>query len=84
LDLNRLPGDRNPAARLLAGHSLLSAITAQIKMSLMEIEPDTPPWLTDTLVKYHLDGMPDAHTFGFMLNLYQGYGRLRVESLIPG
>jgi hypothetical protein len=84
LDLNQLPGDRNPAARLLAGHPLPTDITEDLKNSLLELEPDVSPWLTETLVNYHLDGMPNTRTFGFMLDLHHGYGRLRVESLIPG
>jgi hypothetical protein len=84
LDLNKLPGDRNPTAHLLAGHPLPPDMTTQIKNSLMEIEPDILPWLKETLVNYHMDGMPGKHTFGFMLNLHSGNGRLCVKSLIPG
>jgi hypothetical protein len=84
LDLNKLPGDRNPAARILAGHPLPDNIQDQLKTELMTIEPDVSPWLTDTLVNYHIDGVPAARTFGMLLTLHQGYGRLRVESLVPG
>jgi hypothetical protein len=84
LDLNQMPGDQNPAAKILAGHPLPLAITEQIKTSLMEVKPNISPWLTDTLVNYHMDGMPWSRTFGFLLTLHPGYGRLRVESLIPG
>jgi hypothetical protein len=84
MDLNHLPGDCNPAAHLLAGHHLPSNIAEQLKTSLMAIKHDISPWLTETLVNYHLDGLPTTQTFGFLLNLHHGYGRLRVESLIPG
>jgi hypothetical protein len=42
LDLNQLPGDCNPAARLLAGHPLPNAITEQLKTSLMELSQTSP------------------------------------------
>jgi hypothetical protein len=50
----------------------------------MEIEPDVSPLLTETLVNYHMDGMPGNHTFDFMLDLWSSYDCLRVESLLPG
>ncbi len=69
MDLNQLPGEDNPAARLLASHPLPNTITEEVKISLMEIEPDLSSWLTETLVIYHMDGMPASRTFSFMLNL---------------
>jgi hypothetical protein len=83
MDLNQLPGDRNPAARLLAGQPLPLDLMATLTASLLKIEPDTLPY---SLVNYHIDGTPRSHTFGFMLNLHYGYGCLClcVESLIPG
>jgi hypothetical protein len=83
LELDQLPGDRSPAARLMAGHPLPENIAAQVKAELVTIEPDISPWLTDSLVNYHIDGVPDSRMFGFMLDLHQGYGRLKVASLIP-
>jgi hypothetical protein len=50
----------------------------------MQIEPNLSPWLTETLVDYHLDGLPNNCCFCFMLAVHNGYGCLRVESLIPG
>jgi hypothetical protein len=38
----------------------------------------------ETLVNYRLDGLPTNRCFGFMLALHNGYGCLRIESLIPG
>jgi hypothetical protein len=84
LDLNEVPGNQNPAAHLLAGHPLPPDMMTQMNAALMEIEPDVSPWLTNTLVNYHVDGMPCNRTFGFLLNLHFGYGCLRIESLIPG
>jgi hypothetical protein len=84
LDLNKLPGDRTPAARLLAGQPLPPDTLPHLQEQLMTIEPDISPWLTDTLVNFHLDGLPSNRCFGFMLNIHHGYGRLRVESIIPG
>ncbi len=84
LDLNKLCGDHNPAACLLAGHPLPIDMTTQMKTSIKEIEPNISPWLTDILVNYHMYGIPVTRTFGFMLNIHSGYGRLRVERLLAG
>jgi hypothetical protein len=43
LDLGKLPGDHNTATCLLAGHPLPTDMTAQMKTSLMEIEPNISP-----------------------------------------
>jgi hypothetical protein len=83
LDLNKLPGNHNPAACLLTGHLLLPDMTTQMQASLMEIEPEISPCLTDTLLNYHVNGMPNNRTFCFLLNLHFGYGCLCIESLIP-
>jgi hypothetical protein len=84
LELDHLPGDRSPAARLMAGHPLPANIEAQVKEDLVTLEPDISPWLTDSLVNYHIDGIPASRMFGFMLDLHHGYGRLKVASIIPG
>jgi hypothetical protein len=84
LDLNKLPADRSPAVCLLSGHPITDNMKAIMETSLMACEPDVSPSLTDTLVNFHIPGTPNTQTFGFMLNIHYGYGRLRLESLIPG
>jgi hypothetical protein len=58
LDLNKLPGDRTPAAQLLAGQPLPPDTLPLLQEQLLQVEPDISPWLTETLVNYHLDGVP--------------------------
>jgi hypothetical protein len=48
----------NPAARLLAGVPLPVDTLPSLQTQLMELEPDISPWLSDTLVNFHLDGLP--------------------------
>jgi hypothetical protein len=68
-----LPGDPLPAD---------SADT--IRQELSQLEPDISPWLTDSLVNYHVPHTPPGKTFGFVFQPHPGFGRLRVISLIPG
>jgi hypothetical protein len=49
-----------------------------------ELEPDILPWLTDSLVNYHVPHTPPGKTFGFAFHPHPGFGRLRVISLIAG
>jgi hypothetical protein len=84
LDLHKLPGDRSPAARMLAGDPLPSDAQTSIREELSSLEPDISPWLTDSLVNYHVPHFPSTKTFGFVLHPHPGFGRLRIISLIPG
>jgi hypothetical protein len=59
LDLNKLPGDCNPAARLLAIQPLPTDTLPHLQEQLVQIEPGISPWLTHTLINYHLDGIPN-------------------------
>jgi hypothetical protein len=83
-DMNKLPGDRNLAAKLLAGEPLSKDTATLLQENLMIIKPDISPWLNDTLVNYHLNGLPTTMTFGFTLDKHAGYGHLRVYTLIQG
>jgi hypothetical protein len=84
LDLHKLPNDRSPAARMLAGDPLPADATDTIHEALTQLEPDISPWLTDSLVNHHIPHLPPTKTFGFVLHPHPGFGRLRVISFIPG
>jgi hypothetical protein len=84
LDLHKLPSDRSPSARMLAGDPIPSDASDNIREELSRLEPDISPWLTDSLVNYHVPHCPPGKTFGFVLDPHPGFGRLRIISFIPG
>jgi hypothetical protein len=84
LDLHKLPSDRSPAARMLAGDPIPADASDNIREELSQLEPDISPWLTDSLVNHHIPHNPPGKTFGFVLHPHPGFGRLRVISFIPG
>jgi hypothetical protein len=84
LDLHKLPSDRSPAARMLAGDPIPADASDNIREELVKLEPDISPWLTDTLVSHHIPHYPPSRTFGFVLHPHPGFGRLRIVSFIPG
>jgi hypothetical protein len=84
VDLNKVPCDHNPAARFLAGQPLPTDTLPHLQEQFMQIQPAISPELTEPLVNYQLDGIPNNRCFGFRLNVHNGFGHLHVESLIPG
>ena len=69
---------------MLAGDPIPADATDTIRDDLAQLEPDISPWLSDSLVNFHIPHDPPGKTFGFVLHPHPGFGRLRIISLIPG
>ena len=83
-DLHKHPCNRSPAARMLAGDPLPADAADNIREDLTLLEPDISPWLSDSLVNFHIPHDPPGKTFGFVLHPHPGFGRLRIINFIPG
>ena len=73
LDLHLLPAARSPAARMLAGDPLPPAAAEDIQIELTKLELDLSPWLTNTMVNYHVPDYPTSRSFGFVLHPHEGF-----------
>jgi hypothetical protein len=59
-------------------------LTDLLKNDLLSLEPDVPPWLSDTLVNHFVPALPPGHHFGFSTYDDVHFTRLKIIALIPG
>jgi hypothetical protein len=84
LDTATLPGDRSLAVKVLSGHITDGPLNDLLRDEIMSLEPNVPPWLSDTLVNHYVPELPPGHHFGFSTIDDANFTRVKIIALVSG
>jgi hypothetical protein len=84
LDLNLLPSDRSPAARVLAGIGADQDGHEPLRQAIIELTATLSPWISGSLAQYLIPTLPDDDNLGLITDPEFLLGHLPVTGFVPG
>ena len=84
LQLDKLPQDRNPAARLLANDPIGANARSQLLDEIAELQVTSDRWVDNKLLQVHIPQVAHNEEVGFILNYDIELCRCKISNVIPG